>query len=172
MVAGYLLGPAIFGVALAIAVLPTALRIPIPSVGPFDEAVVWWTMFLPAAVLVPWAVALGEPLAGRHVRRRVTAGLAIVVAALLAVPLATSNPQIGCDPDPGFIRVLGATAVVIAAGTGGFVVTVVASAHRIGRPAAAIVVSAIGTIATTFGTIFALVVVFGVGVSCAYVPRP
>jgi hypothetical protein len=171
-VAGYLLGPAIFTVALAIAVLPTALHIPIPSVGPFDETVVWWTVLLPAAVLVPWAVAVGEPLAGRHVRRRVTAGLAIVVVAMLAVPLATSNPPIGCDPDPGLIRVLGATAAVVAAGTGGFVATVIASAHTIGRPAAAIAVSAVGTIATTFGTILAFAVVFGAGVSCAYVPRP
>jgi hypothetical protein len=166
-IAGYVLGPVVAAMALGIAVLPPMLHLTIPAVGPFDETVVWWTVFLPVAVLVPWAVAMGELLAGPHVRRRVTVGLAIVIIGLLAVPLAMSTRQIGCDPNPDRMQVLAATAAVAAAGTVGFVATVWATTQRIERPARAISISAIGTVVTLVVTLFVFVAAFAPGVSCA-----
>ncbi len=166
----YLAGPALFILAGAIVLVPISLRLRVPAIGPFDETVVWWAILLPVACLVPWAVALAEPLAGRAARRRITAVLATVLGLGVAVPLLTSGASVGCDPDPGLGAILPRVAIVAVALAGGFALTVRATASRIDRAVVAIPVAAVGTVLTVFGSILVFAAVFVVGVSCAWVP--
>jgi hypothetical protein len=83
----------------------------------------------------------------------------------------TSTGQIGCDPDPGLVRIALASAPVPFVLGVGWAIAGRAAVRRSDRPIVALAAGAVGAVLAGVAAPLTFAVMFP-GVSCAYVPPP
>ena len=85
--------------------------------------------------------------------------------------LATSIRQIGCDPDPGFVRIALASAPLPLVLGAGWAIAGRAAVRRADRAIVALAVGTVGAVLAGVAALLTFALMFP-GVSCAYVPPP
>jgi len=161
-----LAGPAVFLGAVLLGFVSNALV----DIGPFERATFGW------AIVVP--LLLAAPLAAGLVGRGMDPGLArggILVASVLVgigavALLVVTTDHVGCSgPLAPIERVRVAAPVGLVAAAAYGLPGWIALRMRAGAIVASVIALAAGVVAW-FGFLFALVIAYGVGASCAYVP--
>ena len=162
-----LAGPLLLGLGILLLKVSNDLIV----IGPFDRATFGWLIPIPMIAVSPGVAGAAARWTSRPTARRVTDLMATVLGSITYLVLATSTRQIGCDPEPGLVRIALASAPVPLVLGCCWAIAGHAAVRRADRPIVALAVGTVGAVLAGVAALMTIALMFA-GASCAYVPPP